>query len=72
MKNDLLLKIALELIQLVAEWKAFLFSNSKIDHWCSRADFFLFSWQNLTFKHSVDAAMSIEAMGSKKFEGFGV
>ena len=33
---------------------------------------FIFSQQNLTFKHSVDAEIDLEVIGSKRFKRFGV
>ena len=33
---------------------------------------YLFSQQNVTFKHSVDAKIDLEAIESKRFKGFGV
>ena len=35
-------------------------------------DIFLINRQNITLKNSVDVEMSLEAIGSKRFKGFGV
>ena len=59
-------------IQLLAGSKAFHSRIQKNDRLCSRADFFLFSQRNLTFKYYVDEEIDLEAIGSNKFKGFGV
>ena len=42
------------------------------DSWSSSIDFFLIDRQNLDLKHSMDAKMSLEVIGIKKFKRFGV
>ena len=52
--------------------RLFIKKIQKNDRWFSRVDFLLFSQQNFTFKHSVDAKIDLEVIGSKRFKGFGV
>ena len=42
------------------------------DSWSLSVDFFFVDCQNLDLKHSVDAKMSLEAIGIKRFKKFGV
>ena len=42
------------------------------DHRCSRGEFSLFDRRNLASNHSVNAEMSLEAIGSKRFKDSGV
>ena len=52
--------------------KGFSFHAFKVDHWHSRINFFLFSQQTLTFKHSLEVEIDIEAKGSKRVKDCGV
>ena len=48
--------------------KGFLFCNFEDECRHSRIDFSLFSPRNLTFKHSVDVEIDLEAKESKRFK----
>ena len=52
--------------------KSFLFPNSKMIFDVQESISSNFLKKNLTFKHSVDAKINLEAIGSKRFKGFGV
>ena len=48
--------------------RGFLFCEFEDNRWHSRIDFSIFSQQNLTFKHSLDREVSLEAKLSKRFK----
>ena len=50
--------------------KSFSFHEFEDDRRHSRRNFSLFSQQNLNFKYSSNAQMSLEVKGSKKFKGW--
>ena len=52
--------------------KDFSFRDFKDDRRHSRGKFSLLFRQNLTFNHSINAKMSLEAIGSKRFNDGGV
>ena len=52
--------------------KGFSFQEFEDDLWHSRIDFSMFSHRNLTFKHSINAEIDIEAKGIKRFKDCGV
>ena len=43
-----------------------MFQSTKIQ--TSNGEFFLFSWKNLNFKHSLDIEISLEEEANKKFK----
>ena len=61
----------IELIQLIAGIKAFYQKSENRDRGV-RVNFLLVFHLNLDLKHSVDAEMSLEAIGIKRFKRFGV
>ena len=52
--------------------KGFSFHDFDDDRLRSRGKFFQFSRRNLTVNHFIDAEMSLEAIGSKRFNDGGV
>ena len=58
--------------QISRQIKGFSLREFEDKRWRSRINFSLFSQQNLTFKHSSDVEMSLEAKGSTIFKDGGV
>ena len=52
--------------------KGYSFWKFEDNQWHSRIDFSLFSQQNLTLKHFVDAEIDLEAIESKRFKDCGI
>ena len=52
--------------------RGFSFCEFKDNFWHSRIDFSLFFERNLTFKHSLDVEVDLEAKGIKRFDDCGV
>ena len=67
-KHIFLPEIMIEMIQLIAGFKAFHFRDFKNDRRCPRDEFSLIDRRNLTFNHSVDAEMCLEAIRSERFK----
>ena len=72
MKTQCLTQDSAQIDPIARRIRGFSFHKFEDDRWCSRIDSSLFYQQNLTFQHSSDAEMSLEAKGSKRFKDCGV